>query len=128
MASSNKDVTISSSYDSIEGFITKDGSIIKELIHPHTHGNTNLSVAEATIKVCGATFRHYHTHSEEVYHVRQGKGQVIVGSETIEVKVGDSVCIPAGVHHHAVNTGDNDFIFYCICSPPYTHETTVLVN
>jgi len=37
-------------YEEIEPYITKDGSIIRELIHPAVHGNSNQSLAEATVQ------------------------------------------------------------------------------
>lgn len=36
-------------YDDIEAFVTKEGTIIRELMHPNVHGNSNLSIAEAIV-------------------------------------------------------------------------------
>jgi mannose-6-phosphate isomerase-like protein (cupin superfamily) len=118
---------ICTSYKDLESFITRDGSIIRELIHPTTHGNKNQSFAEATLPAGSSTFHHYHTKSEELYHVIQGTGIIIVGKDRVRVTAGDTVCIPPGIHHSAINTGNDEFKFFCICSPPYYHEETVLV-
>ena len=36
-------------YDSVVPYITKDGSEIRELMHPAVHGNQNQSLAEAMV-------------------------------------------------------------------------------
>ena len=38
-----------SRYEDITSYTTKDGSSIKELMHPDNHPNTNQSLAEATV-------------------------------------------------------------------------------
>ena len=38
-----------SRYVSVNPFTTKDGSIIRELMHPSVHGNANQSPAEAIV-------------------------------------------------------------------------------
>ncbi len=40
-------------YEKIEPYITKDGSIIRELMHPAVHGNSKQSLAEATVPAGG---------------------------------------------------------------------------
>jgi len=52
-------------YDKIESFITKDKSVIRELMHPDSHGNTNQSLAEAIIPAGEETLLHKHNKSEE---------------------------------------------------------------
>jgi hypothetical protein len=41
--------------DDVEAYVTKDGSLIRELMHPQVHVNSSLSLAEA-----GCT-RQFHT-------------------------------------------------------------------
>lgn len=45
-------------YKDIESFVTKDGSVIRELMHPNVHGNSNSSVAEAVVPVGQTTLLH----------------------------------------------------------------------
>jgi len=53
-----------SRYVSVESFVTKDGSIIRELMHPSVHGNANQSLAEAIVPVGQGTHprRRHHLH------------------------------------------------------------------
>lgn len=72
-----------SRYDSIEEYTTKDGSEIRELIHPNLHGNKNVSVAEARVQPGSTTAAHYHRKSEEIYVVMAGRGADAKGRRII---------------------------------------------
>jgi len=106
---------------------TKDGSLIRERIHPSLHQNKNQSLAEATIPAHSQTQRHYHQHSEEIYFVVQGKGEMFLHNETFLIQSGDSIVIPTGQHHSLNNPYDKDLIVLCCCAPAYAHEDTFLV-
>ena len=62
------------SLGSIEPFVTKDGSLIKELCGIPPGGTTNVSLAEATLERGQVTTCHYHRESEEIYFVLEGQG------------------------------------------------------
>lgn len=114
--------------EDIPPYVTKDGSTIREFIHPSVHGDTNLSLAEAVVPPNGRTHAHYHRLSEELYHVTEGAGLVTVGKETVKVEAGHTVRIPPGEVHYVVNIGANSLKFLCILTPPYSHENTILVD
>lgn len=115
-------------YKNIESFITKDGSEIRELMHPAEHGNVNQSLAEATVAPSAETQQHKHIETEEIYHITQGEGLMRLGEERFEVTVGDSVCIAPGTIHNIKNTGDVPLTILCSCSPPYRDSDTVLIE
>jgi mannose-6-phosphate isomerase-like protein (cupin superfamily) len=115
-------------YDDVEPFITKDGSLIRELMHPTLHGNRTQSLAEATVPIGGMTLLHTHRISEELYHITHGSGVMVLGDEHIDVSAGDTVFIPPGIPHRIENTGDSAFILLCGCSPSYAHDDTDLVE
>lgn len=48
---------------------------------------------------------HYHPNCEEVLHVLSGRGVHSYDGRTIELKVGMTIRIPAGVKHNMINTG-----------------------
>jgi mannose-6-phosphate isomerase-like protein (cupin superfamily) len=58
----------------VPAYITRDGSSIRELMHPAMQGNAKQSLAEACVPVGGATLLHRHIESEELYHVIGGSG------------------------------------------------------
>ena len=103
-------------------FTTADVSTIRELIHPNDTSVRNQSLAEATLPAGGATERHYHRESEELYLIQDGVGVMEIDGETREVAPGDAILIPAGSWHQVVATSDLRFL--CCCAPPYRHEDT----
>jgi len=115
-------------YAEIEPYNTKDGSLIRELMHPAKHGNGNQSLAEATVPVGTRTRLHRHERTEEIYHVIAGEGLMTLGDTSFTVTVGDSVCIAAGTKHGIVNTGAVPLRILCACAPPYEHGDTTLLD
>lgn len=108
----------------IQPYRTKDGSLIRELMHPQHHGNANLSFALAEIEPGHATTRHVHRVSEEVYHVARGNGMMTLDEQSFPVGPGDTICILPNVAHTIENTGHELLVIFCCCAPPYSHADT----
>jgi len=115
-------------YGQCPAYRTKDGSEIRELMHPDVHGNRNQSLAEATVLPGAFTRIHRHHRSEEIYHVTAGRGRMRLGSEEFIIETGDTVGIPPGVPHAVHNTGDEPLRILCCCAPPYSHDDTELLD
>jgi len=125
--------------------ITKDGSTIRELMHPAIHGNRLQSLAEATVLPDASTQLHRHQTTEEIYHFTAGTGRMRLGDEEFAVTagetasapslargprldpIGDTVCIPPGTAHRLHNTGQEPLRLLCSCSPPYSDADTELL-
>jgi mannose-6-phosphate isomerase-like protein (cupin superfamily) len=114
-------------YNDIKFYITKDGSEIRELMHPDIHANTLQSLAEAIVPVGGITILHRHIRSEEIYHITQGQGIIFISEEKCEVTAGDSVYIPPGIAHKIQNVGEKPLKIFCCSSPAYSHDDTELL-
>ena len=114
-------------YPEIDAYETKDGSLIRELMHPQHHGNQQQSLAEAIVRPGDKTHLHQHQKTEELYHVTQGSGMMSLGDTQFEVSAGDTVAIKPSTPHCIENTGDTDLHILCCCSPPYSHEDTELL-
>lgn len=112
----------------VPAYVTKDGSSIRELMHPATHGNARQSLAEAIVPPGGATRSHRHHESEEIYHVLAGAGWMTLGEEEFAIATGDTVLIPPGVSHHLRNPGREPLRLLCACSPAYRHEDTEILD
>ena len=115
-------------YQDAPAFITKDGSEIRELMHPARHGNHNQSLAEARVPPGETTALHRHRRSEELYHVTRGEGLMTLAGQRLPVRTGDTVCIPPGAPHCVQNTGDIPLVILCCCSPAYAHDDTELLS
>ena len=115
-------------YAAVTPYITRDGSEIRELMHPAVHGNRAQSLAEATVAPGATTWLHRHRLTEEIYHIVQGAGRMTLGAETFTVEAGDTVCIAPGTAHCIANTGETPLKILCACAPPYAHEDTQLLE
>ncbi|MBG0777716.1 MAG: cupin domain-containing protein [Desulfovibrionaceae bacterium] len=111
-------------------YVTKDGSTIRELMHPAVHGAThgvaNQSLALAEVAPGAATTPHRHRSTEELYHFLDGSGVMDLDGERFAVEPGDTVCIRPGARHAVANTGTGPLRILCCCAPAYGHEDTDL--
>lgn len=114
-------------YTDIPAYITKDGSIIRELMHPDQHASHQQSLAEAIVHPGQKTALHQHRQTEELYYITQGEGRMTLGADSFAVQPGDTVCIAPGTPHCIENTGDTDLHILCCCAPAYSHDDTELL-
>ncbi|HHY85094.1 MAG TPA: cupin domain-containing protein [Verrucomicrobia bacterium] len=114
--------------DSIQPFITKDGSEIRELLAHRNSAIRNQSLAEARLPVGGSTLEHYHVRTEEIYYITHGTGLIRIEGETQPVRPGDAIAIPPGKKHKLWNTGNEVLRLLCCCAPAYEHEDTVMTE
>jgi mannose-6-phosphate isomerase-like protein (cupin superfamily) len=115
-----------SHYAELKPYITKDGSIIREMMHPKVHGNIGASVAEATIPMGTETHSHMHTLSEEIYLVTSGAGRMQLGDKYFDIHTGDTITIAPKTMHCVSNSGNTDLVIICVCVPAYEHDETYL--
>ncbi len=116
-----------SRYAEVPAYITKDGSEIRELMHPAVQGNAQQSLAEAVVQPGQRTQLHRHLRSEELYHITRGQGRMRLGDEEIDCGVGDTIAIAPGVAHAIRNTGPGPLHILCCCAPAYAHADTQLL-
>ncbi|MBI1423629.1 MAG: cupin domain-containing protein [Gammaproteobacteria bacterium] len=114
-------------YSDIPAFVTKDGSLIRELMHPSQHASRQQSLAEAIVQLGQKTALHRHQRTEELYHITAGNGRMTLGEETFPVQAGDTICIAPGTPHCIENTGASDLHILCSCTPAYSHDDTEIL-
>jgi quercetin dioxygenase-like cupin family protein len=75
-------------------------------------GNSRtLTTGLAVIKPGQSNPRHYHPNCDEVLHVISGTIlHSMENDRTVTMTAGDTVSIPAGVHHNATNVGSDDAV------------------
>src|SRR5262249_51827567 len=72
----------------------------------------------------GVTTQLHSLDVDERYLIVSGTGVVSVGDVApTEVGPGDVVAIPAGAAQRIQNTGAEDLVFYCVCTPPFQPES-----
>jgi len=114
--------------DRCEPFVTKDGSIIRELLAHRNSSIRNQSLAEATVPVGVVTELHHHPKTEEIYYILSGTGKMEIDGEFREIGPGDAIAIGPGKWHRIRNDGSKDLVFLCCCAPGYEHTDTVLAG
>src|SRR3990172_2914096 len=82
-------------YSQIKPFITLDGSEIRELMHPHVHGNRQQSLAVATVAPGQSTQLHRHRTTEEIYPSPAGSGRMQLGEQEFVVAAGEAANAPS---------------------------------
>ena len=110
--------------DSCPEFITKDTSIIREIMAPANSNVVRQSLAEATVMPQKSTVAHSHPNTEEIYYILSGRGIMAIEDEQFRVVPGDAVGICAGRRHQIYNHGEQPLVFLCCCVPAYSDEDT----
>jgi mannose-6-phosphate isomerase-like protein (cupin superfamily) len=78
------------------------------------------SIARARVEPEVTTKLHRVTGTIERYLILEGAGQThIEGQDDVDVAAGDVVVIPAGIPQSISNTGDDDLVFLCVCTPRF---------
>ena len=103
-------------------FTTADGSTIRSILDTTNAPVANQSLAEASVPAGGATERHYHKLSEEIYFMLEGEAVMDIDEEKQNIVPGDAILIPPGAWHQI--TAITDIRFLCCCAPVYSHEET----
>ena len=88
-----------------------DSKVIKSNETYDVIDNTNLDkliVSKTILHPGKETGGHNHSGQEEVYIFMKGEGTMIVGTNTYEVKAGDTILIPDGDFHKVFNTSSYD--------------------
>jgi len=118
-------------YSALQAFITRDGSQIRELMHPSPHASEHgvhaQSLAEARVAVGGKTQLHRHHNSEELYHITAGSGAMTLDNDVFAVQTGDTICILPATPHCIENTSNEELVILCCCSPAYADDDTELL-
>ena len=82
-----------------------------------------MSITIARVEPGVTTAFHYLEGIDERHLAISGKGVMEVGDlKPQEIRSGDIVYIPAGVRQRVSNTGSEDLLFYCICTPPFDEK------
>lgn len=112
----------------VPAYVTKDGSEIRELMHPAVQGNRAQSLARATVPSGTRTLLHRHRITEEIYHVTGGAGMMTLGDRIFGVAPGDTILIAPMTAHCIEAVGAMPLTLLCCCSPAYSHDDTELVD
>jgi len=105
-------------------FSTQERCHILELLN--LSQDRSSSLARARVEPGITTAWHSLKGTSEIYYILEGTGRAEVGeSFSQELKKGDVLKIPANTAQRITNTGAEDFIFLCFCSPAFGDNTYI---
>jgi mannose-6-phosphate isomerase-like protein (cupin superfamily) len=108
-------------FDASREFYTPEGCYILEL--SNSAEDQAASIARARVSPGAITKWHRVRDTVERYLILEGKGLVEVGSLPLQdVNPGDVVLIPPNGRQRITNTGRQDLIFLCLCTPRFIPE------
>ena len=111
---------------SCEPFYTGERCYITE--HMNTDLSADVSLAECRV-VPGVTTQLHKLTVAERYVIQAGTGLVELHGETgFSVAPGDCVLIPAGCPQRIKNTGREDLVFMCVCTPRFLPDSYIVLE
>jgi len=114
-------MTSADRYNPAAEFLTAEGCYITEL--RNTAADAACSIARARVTPGTSTRLHSLARTAERYIIISGSGEATVGTAPlIPLQAFDVVYIPAGVPQQIRNTGSEDLVFLCICTPRFCME------
>ena len=107
--------------DAAREFATAERCHIVEIANDD--GDSQVSIARARVEPGVTTAWHSLDAIDERYVIVAGRGRAEIEElAPVEVGAGDVVRIPAGARQRIANIGDEDLVFYAVCSPPFSAE------
>lgn len=82
----------------------------------------NFSLARCRVER-GITTQLHSLVVHEWYVIESGQGLMYLGGEKQMVSVGSVVQIPQGTQQRITNTGQQDLVFFCACTPRFTTDS-----
>ena len=70
----------------------------------------------------GVTTQLHSLSVDEWYVIESGEGRMQLDSQEKDLSAGAIVQIPRGVNQRIYNSGAQDLIFFCVCTPRFTPE------
>ena len=105
-------------------FLTHEGCFILEMANDS--GDPDVSIAQARVRPGVTTEWHQVKDITERYVITGGTGKVELGDlPPTLVSEGDVVRIPANTPQRITNVGDEDLVFYAVCTPRFVQSAYV---
>ena len=93
------------------------GALSKSLVGPETQGSRLIDYRISCYQPMAYVALHTHKVQEQVYHVLDGEGMMVMDGKRQVVCTHDVIYIPPGVEHSISNTGLGDLIFIVATTP-----------
>lgn len=94
------------------------GAYSKMLVRPEPSQSRYIDYRISTYQPKAYVEPHAHRIQEQVYHILEGEGLMVLDDRRQVVRRHDVVFVPPGVTHAIYNTGLTDLTFIVVTSPP----------
>ena len=98
-------------------YLTDERCSIIEILNTKCY--PEISIAQARVKPGISTADHSLKATDEIYYILSGRGVAKVGEVSYELHKGDALLISKEKKQTITNTGMDDLIFLCICTPRF---------
>lgn len=114
-----------SEIDSIQG---SEGTSIKQFFHPHnTLEGIGYSLAQFTLEP-GKESKLHKLKSSEIYYILEGKANLRIGDECMELGKDDSAYVPPNSKQNIKNIGEGNLRFLCIVEPAWKADEEIILE
>ena len=114
-----------SEIESIQG---NEGTSIKQFFHPHnTLEGIGYSLAQFTLE-SGKKSKLHKMKSSEIYYILEGKANLRIEDEIIELEKDDSAYVPPNSKQNIENIGNGDLRFLCIVEPAWKADDEIILE
>jgi len=93
------------------------GALSKPLVHPDTAGSRHIDYRISAYQPKARVELHSHKVQEQVYHVLEGEGLMVIDGQRTVVRKHDVIFLPPGIAHSIANNGLNDLVFIVVTTP-----------
>jgi mannose-6-phosphate isomerase-like protein (cupin superfamily) len=94
------------------------GALSKPLVRPETAGSRLIDYRISTYQPMAHVETHTHKVQEQIYHVLEGEGSMVIEGRRQIVRKHDVIFIPPGFSHSISNDGIADLTFIVVTVPP----------
>ena len=93
------------------------GALSKALVRPEVCSSQRIDYRISSYQPMAHVGDHVHQVQEQIYHVLEGEGLLMLDGEANLLRRHDYVFIPPGVRHSFTNNGLSPLVFLVITSP-----------
>jgi len=101
------------------------GALSKALVRPESCGTRRIDYRISRYAPEAYVADHVHKIQEQIYHVLEGEGCLMLNGRTVLLQRDDYVWIPPGVNHSFTNPRPDPLVFLVITSPVEDDEVPI---
>jgi len=99
--------------------LANPGVVSRQLLNPDNSESVRVTITEVHLEPGASQPRHTHNSSEQIWYAVKGEGTLLLADEgTASFTAGDVVRFADGDVHGLLNSGNEEFVYISVTSPP----------